>query len=100
MSDYIEYTVPTNEDHWTDEDIEIPAMFLDRIERETGAFVAEKWPGVEFSVRLVPDTLSFGNRTRTSFDDDAERDVIETIDNWMSWLWPDWLAEALADAGG
>jgi len=98
MSNYIEYAIPTNEDYWGSEDIEIPNAFFDRIEREVAAFVAKNWPAVVFSTRYVAETSSYNNRTQTDLD--AERDVIETIDNWMSWLWPDWLAEALADAGG
>lgn len=95
MSNYIEYAIPTNEDYWGSEDIEIPNAFFDRIEREVAAFVAKNWPAVVFSTRLVPEVMSFNNRTHTSFDDDEELEIVQIIGNWLSTRWPDWLGEAL-----
>ena len=93
MSNYINYAIPTSSDYWTHEDDDVPAAFFDRIARELSAFVAQTWPGTNFSTRLVVETVSGRNRTRAEFDNDDEEFVIDTIDNWMSSRWPDWLAE-------
>lgn len=96
MSSYIEYAIPTSSDYWTHESDEVPAVFIDRIEREVARFVAENWPDVEFTTRRVGETTSAGNRSRAEIDDDDDEGeyALAAIDEWMSTRWPDWLAEA------
>ena len=96
MNDYIVYSIPTSPDHWTHETDEVPAAFFERVEKEVAAYVAENWPGMEFETRRVPETMSYGNRSYSSLVEDNERDMLESIDNWLSGRWPDWLAEVYA----
>lgn len=93
MDDYFEYAVPTDSDYWTHESDDVPSAFFDRVESELKKYVSETLPGVEFSIRFVPDTMSLGNRSRSSLDDERHADILDSIDNWMSTRWPDWLAE-------
>ncbi len=93
MNDYINYSLPTSSDYWTNESDNVPSEFFDRAISELTSYVNDNWLGVDFEVNLVPETMSYNNRSRTSFEDDEEENILATIDNWMSNLWPDWLAE-------
>lgn len=96
MSNYIEYSIPTDSDYWTHEADNVPGAFFDRVDMELTAFVGQHWPNVQFNTRLVPETMSASNRTRTNIDNGDEKFIIAAIDEWMSVRWPDWLAEVTA----
>ena len=92
MNKFIEYALPTNSEHWTSESDEVPQRFFEIVEEKLTYFVETHLvPGVNFSVKLVPETMSANNRSKSSFSEDYERDILESIDHWLSSRWPDWL---------
>jgi hypothetical protein len=98
------FSIDTNEDGYTndsDDEQYIPAL-VKRIAYEVTEYMDYHYPFVSFETRFVPETLSYGNRTRSYGDTyDEERiaeGIVEELDSFVSNNWTDWYDEISAES--
>lgn len=87
---YIQYSIPTNEDYYTNDEVdhELITGLLENIENKVCKYIKKNYPKARYDVVFVTETMSNNNKSRV--DGDTDHEILEDIDNYIGANWFNW----------
>lgn len=86
----IKYSVETDPDYYThdEDDYRFLPGLISNIAEKVSEFIRSRFPGADYEIVEVPETMSYNNRSRV--DGETEHEILETIGEYVGRNWCDW----------